>query len=100
MSIVDLGQLLFDTFATDQPTDHFALTRYDDGNKKQSFNFYIAISASKLQANLWPTLIWTNFFNGVELLDIVLGPDPASLRNVWISSHTVSPMCVHVELFI
>ena len=27
---VDLGQLPFDTFATDQPTDHFALTRYND----------------------------------------------------------------------
>ena len=27
---VDLGQLPFDTFAADQPTDHFALTRYND----------------------------------------------------------------------
>ena len=27
---VDLGQLPFDTFATDQPTDHSALSRYND----------------------------------------------------------------------
>ena len=30
---VDLGQLPFDTFAADQPTDHFALTRYNDRNR-------------------------------------------------------------------
>ena len=29
---VDLGQLSFDTFADDQPTDPFALTRYNDRN--------------------------------------------------------------------
>ena len=29
---VDLGQLPFDTFADDQPTDPFALTRYNDRN--------------------------------------------------------------------
>ena len=33
LSNVDLGQLPFDTFADDQPTDHFALTRYNDRNK-------------------------------------------------------------------
>ena len=33
LSNVDLGQLPFDTFATDQPTDHFALTRYNDRNR-------------------------------------------------------------------
>ena len=27
---VDFGQLPFDTFSTDQPTDHFALSRYND----------------------------------------------------------------------
>ena len=30
---VDLGQLPFDTFADDQPTDPFALTRYNDRNE-------------------------------------------------------------------
>ena len=30
---VDLAQLPFDTFATDQPTDQSALTRYNDRNK-------------------------------------------------------------------
>ena len=30
LSNVDMGHLPFDTFATDQPTDHFALTRYND----------------------------------------------------------------------
>ena len=30
LSNVGLGQLPFDTFADDQPTDHFALTRYND----------------------------------------------------------------------
>ena len=30
LSVVDLGQLPFDAFATGQPTDHFALSRYND----------------------------------------------------------------------
>ena len=33
LSNVGLGQLPFDTFADDQPTDHFALTRYNDRNR-------------------------------------------------------------------
>ena len=33
LTTVDLGQLPFDTFAAGQPTDHSALTRYNDRNK-------------------------------------------------------------------
>ena len=58
---VDLGQLPFDTFADDQPTDHFALTRYNDRNKSGP-----TVRLGHLSTFIMPSFAWNNLIHIVS----------------------------------